>query len=250
MLFDLQSRNRRTFVKIIYLGLAILMGGGLLLFGIGTGTGGGGLLDAFTGGGSSTSAQVSGVEKRANREVRLHPQDPQAWADLTRARTQAAGFGDNYDQTANQGSGAFTSQGRAKLRTAATAWQRYLTLEHDHPDVSLARLMAITVYAEAGLNDPAHAAEAMEIVTEQQPSAASYSALAQYAYLANQQRKGDLAAARAVALAPAAQRKLVRTQLAAFKRQALLQAARGGSGGSSGGSTAPPPKSGDSNGVG
>src|SRR5437763_13258441 len=157
MLFDLQSRSRRTAVKIIYLGLAILMGGGLVLFGIGTGTGGGGLLDVFTGGGSSTSAQVSSAEKRANHEVRLHPQDAKAWADLARARFQTAGLGDNYDQTANQGAGAFTAKGRVKLRTAATAWQRYLTLEPDHPDATLARLM-VNVYDTTGLNDPAQAA--------------------------------------------------------------------------------------------
>jgi len=226
MLFDLQSRNRRTAVKIIYLGLAILMGGGLVLFGIGTGNGGGGLLDIFTGGGSSTSAQVSSAEKRADREVRLHPQDPRGWADLARARFQTAGLGDNYDQTANQGAGAFTADGRAKLRTAAAAWQRYLTLEPDHPDPTLARLM-VNVYDETGLNDPAQAANAMEIVTEQQPSAAAYGTLAQYAYLANQTRKGDLAAARAIELAAPAQRRLLRTQLAAIKNQATLQAARG-----------------------
>ncbi len=246
MLFDLQSRNRRTFVKIIYLGLAILMGGGLVLFGIGTGTGGGGLLDIFTGGGSSTSAQVSSAEQRANRAVRLHPQNPQAWADLARARYQTAGLGDNFDQTANQGAGAFTSEGRAKLRTAAVAWQRYLSLESDHPDVTLARLMA-NVYDQTGLDDPAQAANAMEIVTEEQPSAAAYGALAQYAYLAGQERKGDLAAARAVQLAPDAQRKLVRTQLAAFKTQAQTAGARIRG---AGGRTAPPPKGGDTQGVG
>ncbi|HEU4703492.1 MAG TPA: hypothetical protein VFS37_13495 [Conexibacter sp.] len=246
MLFDLQSRNRRTFVKIIYLGLAILMGGGLVLFGIGTGTGGGGLLDAFSDNGSSTSAQISTAERRANRAIRLHPQDPQAWADLARARYQTAGLGDNYDQTANQGAGAFTAQGRAKLRTAAAAWQRYLTLEPDNPDVTLARLMA-NVYDQTGLDDPAQAANAMEIVTEGQPSAAAYSALAQYAYLAGQERKGDLAAARAVQLAPDAQRKLVRTQLAAFKTQ--VQTAAGGGGASR--SAAPQTKRrGDTQGVG
>src|SRR4051794_33126154 len=111
MLFDLQSRGRKNFVKVIYLGLAVLMGGGLVLFGIGTGTGGGGLLDVFTGGGSSTSAQVSSSEKRASREGRLHPPDPQAGAALTRARYQTAGLGENYDQTAN----TFTDKGRAKL---------------------------------------------------------------------------------------------------------------------------------------
>jgi hypothetical protein len=246
MLFDLQSRNRRTAVKIIYLGLAVLLGGGLVLFGIGTGTGGGGLLDIFTGGGSSTSAQVSSAEKRANREVRLHPQDPRAWADLARARYQTAGLGDNFDPSANQNTGGFTADGRAKLRTAASAWQRYLTLEPDHPDPALARLMA-NVYDETGLNDPAQAATAMEIVTERQPSASSYGALAQFAYLAGQERKGDLAAARAVQLAPDAQRRLVRTQLAAIKSQARLQAARAG------GSATPAPqtkRTGDTSGVG
>lgn len=247
MLFDLQSRNRRTAVKIIYLGLAILMGGGLVLFGIGTGTGGGGLLDIFTDNGSSTSALVSNAEKRASREVRLHPQNPQGWADLARARFQTAGLGDNFDQAANQGAGAFTAQGRAKLRTAAAAWQRYLQLEPDHPDATLARLMA-NVYDPSGIDDPAQAANAMEIVTEETPSAAAYSALAQYAYLAGQERKGDLAAARAVQLAPEAQRRLVRTQLAAFKTQAQTQAAGGRV---AGGSAAPDTKSsGDTQGVG
>jgi hypothetical protein len=220
MLFDLQSRGRRNFVRVIYLGLALLMGGGLILFGIGTGTGGGGLFDVFDGGSSSTSAQVSTAEKRANREVRLHPQDAQAWADLTRARYQTAGLGENYDQATN----SFTTDGREKLRTAAVAWKRYLTLEPRNPDVTLARLMA-TAYSEVGIDDPAEAATAMEIVTEKQPSASSYATLAQYAYIANEMRKADLAAAKAVELAPDAQRRLLRTQLDGLRRQLLRQQA-------------------------
>lgn len=240
MLFDLQSRGRRSFVKVLYLGLAILMGGGLILFGIGTGTGGGGLFDAFSGDGSSTSSLVSSVEKRATKEVRANPQDPQAWADLARARYQTAGLGDNFDQTANQGAGQFTDSGVEKLRQAATAWQRYLTLDPRHPDATLARLMA-QAYSEVGLNEPAQAAEAMEIVTEEQPNASSYSALAQYAYIADQMRKGDLAAAKAVQLAPAAQRKLVRAQLANTKRQVLAaQAQRAIQDGRAGGGQAAP----------
>ena len=115
MLFDLQSRGRRNFVKVIYLGLAILMGGGLVLFGIGTGTGGGGLLDVFNGGGSSTSAQVSSPEKKAAERSDCNPQDPQAWADLARARYQTAGLGENYDQTANRG-GEFTDRAERSSR--------------------------------------------------------------------------------------------------------------------------------------
>jgi len=241
MLFDLQSRNRRAFVKVIYLGLAILLGGGLILFGIGTGTGGGGLFDIFTGKGSSTSAQVSSAEKRADREVRLHPQDAKAWADLVQARYQTAGLGDNYDATANQNTGGFTAKGRAKLATVASAWQRYLTLNPNHPDPALARFM-VTAYGETGLADPAQATSAMEIVTEAQPTAANYGVLAQLAYVAGQLRKGDLASQKAVELAPDAQRRLVREQLLVMRRRAERQAAtdalqRAGAGAATSGGT-------------
>jgi hypothetical protein len=248
MLFDLQSRGRKGFIKVLYLGLAILMGGGLVLFGIGTG-GPGGLADIFTGDGASTSSQVSTFEKRATRAVRLNPQDPGAWADLARARYQTAGFGENYNQAANQGAGEFTESGVAKLEEAATAWQRYLTLDPKQPDPTLARLMA-QAYSEAGLDEPAKAAEAMEIVTEEQPNAASYSALAQYAYIADQMRKGDLAAARAVQLAPAAQRKLVRAQLANIKRQVVEAAAQQALQQGRAGGGAPAPSGGGTQGVG
>ena len=46
MLFDLRGRHRRRAVKIIYVGLALLLGVGLIGFGIGGGFGGGGLLNA------------------------------------------------------------------------------------------------------------------------------------------------------------------------------------------------------------
>lgn len=250
MLFDLQSRNRRTFVKIIYVGLAVLMGGGLILFGIGTGTGGGGLFDAFTGGGSSTGAQVSSLEKRAAREVRADPQSAKAWADLTRARIQTAGLSGNYDQTANQGQGQFTKDGLAKLQQASTAWHRYLVLNPRHPDATLAQMVATTVYSQNGLDQPAAASAALEILTEQQPTASSYSALAQYSYLANQMRKGDLAAARAVQLTPSVQRRLVRAQLANTKRQVLQQAAQRALQRGDAGAGKPAPSGGGTQGVG
>lgn len=218
MLFDLQGRGRRNVVRIIYLWLAILMGGGLVLFGIGTGVEGGGLLDIFSNSGTDTSAQVSRAETRANRAVRQRPRDPEAWAELARARYQTAGLGENYDNATN----TFTDEGREKLATAAVAWQRYLSLDPRQVDASLARLMA-SAYSEVGLDRPSEAAAAMEIVTEEQPSAAAYGALAQYAYLADQTRKGDLAAARAVDLAPEAQKRLVRRQLADVKRQIVQQ---------------------------
>ena len=46
MLFDLRGRGRRRTVQAVYLTLAILLGGGLVLFGVG-GNVSGGLLDAL-----------------------------------------------------------------------------------------------------------------------------------------------------------------------------------------------------------
>src|SRR6478609_3893961 len=100
MLFDLRGRGRRRTVQAIYLSLAILMGGGLVLFGIGGATNGG-LIDAIQGNGSSTSAgdtfnkRVAALQKR----VQANPSDSRAWAQLADIRFQAATTGANYDQT-------------------------------------------------------------------------------------------------------------------------------------------------------
>jgi len=72
MLFDLRSRHRRRAVKVMYSALALLMGGGLVLFGVGTGQSGGGLLNAFGGGGSSGAQnQVVSQEETAARKRKL-----------------------------------------------------------------------------------------------------------------------------------------------------------------------------------
>ncbi len=55
MLFDLRSKGRRRTMQVVYIGLAILLASGLVLFGIGTGTGGGGLLGGLSGSGSSNN---------------------------------------------------------------------------------------------------------------------------------------------------------------------------------------------------
>ena len=89
MLFDLRSRGRRRTVQAVYLGLAVLMGGGLVLFGVGAGNGFGGILNAFTGGGSSGAQTqvVSQAEKNALAQTKLHPSDPAGWAALVQAKT-------------------------------------------------------------------------------------------------------------------------------------------------------------------
>jgi hypothetical protein len=221
MLFDLRGRGRRRTVQGIYLMLALLMGGGLVFFGIGGATSGG-LLDAFKSGGGGSSSKVYEKQvKTAQRQVDLRPQDPAAWANLTRVRYQAA-TGMGYDQT----TGAFSAKGRQQLAAAGQSWDKYLALNPKKPDDSLASLM-VQGYGPAGLDKPAKAVEAMEVlVGARPPSAALYGQLAQLAYMAGQSRKGDLASDKAVSLAPKDQRASLRDQLKGIKQQALSQAAQ------------------------
>src|ERR1700684_2527744 len=86
MLFDLRGRGWRRTVQVIYLGLALLMGGGLVLFGVGAGNGNGGLLNAFNGGSNSQNAVVSSAEKQALQQTKLNPANPAGWAALVQAR--------------------------------------------------------------------------------------------------------------------------------------------------------------------
>src|SRR5436853_5172526 len=113
MLFDLRSRGRRRTVQAVYLGLAILMGGGLVLFGVGAGNGFGGILNAFTGNGSGSAQKqvVSQDEKNALRATALRPNDPSAWGSLITARWTSAGQGNNIDPA----TGAFTANGKKEL---------------------------------------------------------------------------------------------------------------------------------------
>jgi hypothetical protein len=236
MLFDLRGRGRRRTVQGIYVTLAVLMGGGLVLFGIG-GSVSGGLLDAIglTSRGEGQSGgndALTKLEQQAERRVRVNPGDPAGWALLTRTRFQLAGQGENYDQR----SSTFTAKGRRQLAGAAQAWERYLALDPRRPDVDVARLM-VQAYGPAGLNQPARGVTTAEIVADAQPSPQTYFQLALYAYAAGQTRKGNLAGRRAVELTPRDQRPAVRAQVANAKRQHGFGAPRPGA-------ATPPPASG------
>lgn len=214
MLFDLRSRGRRRTVQAVYLLLAILLGGGLVLFGVGAGNGLGGLLNAFNGGGSSSGqkAVVSQQEQQAIRQTQQTPNDPQAWANLLQARWTSAGQGADF----NSSKGQFTKSGLNELSLATQAWQRYLQLEKN-PDPNLAVLAA---RAYAGQQNYAGEASAWDIETAADPTAVKgFECLAVSAYAAGQTRKGDLASAKALSMVPKAQQALLKNQLNAAKTQ-------------------------------
>ena len=209
MLFDLRGKRRRM-VQAVYLTLAVLMGGGLVLFGIG-GDVSGGLVDAFTGGnqgGDGSSIVRDRVEKN-EKAVAANPKNVVALKAVARDRYQLAL--DNADAEGN-----FSADGKTELAKAAAAWEKYLATDPAKPDDSLASLM-MQVYAPNALNKPAEAAGAAEVVAEARPSAGLYLQLAQFAQQAGQTRKAELAGRKAIELAPKNQKKAVEAQVEALK---------------------------------
>jgi hypothetical protein len=207
MLFDLRGRGRRRTVQVIYGILALIMLGGLLLVGVGTGSGGG-ILNAFTnnGSGGSSKTAVSAEEKQAIRATQLRPNDPAAWAALLQARYSTATQSNNFNSTTGQ----FTAAGERELKAATQAWQKYIALTKA-PDTTTAILAARSYGLLANY---AGEASAWEAVTQASPGELKgYECLAASAYAAKQNRKGDLAAAKAVSLVPKAQQFELKQQL-------------------------------------
>lgn len=204
MLFDLKGRRRHV-VQGTYVLLALLMGGGLILFGIGGGTSGG-LLDAFKGGGGSSSAN-SAIQKRidaAERRLAVNPSDRGALQEIIRDNYQLASL------SADPNTGLFSADGRKDLQQASSAWQRYLATNPAKPDATLANYM-FQAYSQAGLNQPSNAQKAAEIVAADQNSSSAYIRVVQYATLAGDKRTAGLAAQKALALAPKGQRGSVKS---------------------------------------
>jgi hypothetical protein len=220
MLFDLRGSGRRRVVKIVYVTLAILMGGGLVLFGIGgSGALSGGLLDAITessGGADDSNERFRTLEQQAVAKAR---QDPTAanWAAVARARFNLALTGEYVDQS----TGNYTDAGAEMLRSAGRAWDESVGLADGSPDPRVASLM---VQAYAGIGELDKAATAQEIIAEDRNSAGAYATLAQIAYQAGQTRKGDLARGKALELTEPDMREALKGQLDQAKQAAVQQA--------------------------
>jgi len=235
MLFDLRGGRRRRTVQAVYLTLALLMGGGLVLFGIG-GDVQGGLVDAFSENRGDGSDAIRDQVERAEERTTANPRDAAAWAALAQARYQLASAGDAIDQT----SGEYTEEGRQGLRSAIQAWERHVSLAGERPDADVA---AVVTNAYVGLDQPARAASAWSIVisSRDEPAAGEYARLAGLYYEAGDTRQGDLAADRAVdAAAEGEQRRTLRQSLEQAKAQALQQQVQGATGGAAAPAPAPP----------
>ena len=218
MLFDIRSPGRRFAVKAIYSALAILLGGGLILFGIGSGVSGGGLFDAL----SSDSGSLSddAFVKRAQKQeqfIKTHPNDAAAYAQLARLRFQSAEFNDEKQ--------TFTDEGLKQLQLADQAWQRSIKLAGDKPDLRVANIM-LNVYGPTGLNDPDKGVDTAQLIVDstKDPTRQQYAQLSLFAYLAQDERLGKLAGDKAVQLSDPDDREQTKAVIEQYK-QAGTQAA-------------------------
>jgi hypothetical protein len=217
MLFDLRSRGRRTTVRVIYLGLAIVMVSGLVLVGVGTGSNQGGLLNAFTNngsGGGASSAYEQQVQQ-AVKGIKKHPNSAAAWSALAQARWGAASSGSNFDTT----TGAYTKTGKQQLALAASAYAHYLKLSNSKPSPELAQLAA-GIYQNLGQyknEGQAWNSAVSALPTGSVSALKPLLCLAYSAYAAGETAKGDLATAAVVKIAPKLQKLTLQQELKASK---------------------------------
>jgi hypothetical protein len=219
MLFDLRGRRRRA-VQATYLLLALLMGGGLVFFGIG-GDVSGGLFDAFSdrSGGDVNERLEERIDQR-EEQLQNNPRNEAALKALVR----------DYHALASAqlptGATQHPEEAQDELQRAGEYWNRYLEVEDGKPDPSLARI-ALTVYDTGALNQPEEAANAMRIIADAGNSYELYLGLVQRAAAAGDTRTADLAAQKAVDLAPKRLKKQVRRQAEAAKAPPPTEAAPG-----------------------
>jgi hypothetical protein len=217
MLFDLRGAGRRRTVRIVYVGLAVLIGGGLVFLGVGGGVGGAGLLTAATEGKNSGNKTFEAEVKKYRELTKKEPNNPVAWEHFTKALLHEAS-GEAF-HTTNGTTTSLTSRGTEIYSEAGQAWERYVALEPHHPNPEIAQLM-VRIYDEEGLDKAAKVVEALQLVIASRPeSAALYGQLAEFAYKAGNDHTGDLAARRAIELTPKESRASVRRSLETAKKE-------------------------------
>ena len=221
MLFDLRGHRRRA-VQATYLILAVLMGGGLVLFGIGS-SAPQGLVDAITGnssGGSDVNAQLQKRIDRQKERLQTSPSNPAVLAELVRLNYQAA-----VSQQPS-GSAAFPEDSKDELSAAGAYWERYVKATNGEPSADLARF-AYTIYGPTALNKPDKAKDAVRVLAAKANDTQTYLLLVQTATAAGDTRTAQLAGQKAVDLAPKARRKEVQKAVKQLQTQVQSSAPQG-----------------------
>jgi hypothetical protein len=216
VLFDLRGKRRRV-VQVVYATLAGLFLVGFVAFGIGSDVSGG-FADLFSGGssGGSVSSQFDEQIDDANAQLAKDPNDAAALLRLSKFEFYKARQGVTQDQTTGEIS--VSEDAHTELGRSVDAWEKYLRVNKGKPSPSIAAQMVQAYYF---LNDFGGAAEAQQIVTEDQPSPGAYNQLAYYRYASFDIPAGDKAAEQAVAEAPKSQRNQIKKQFELIRKEAV-----------------------------
>jgi hypothetical protein len=214
MPLDVFGRGRRRTVRIVCSSLALLSLLGFAAFLVGS-IGRNGIVELL-GGGIDYKSQVT-----AARELTVQqPEEPTAWSKLIHATLLQARTGANYKST----SGSFTAKAWPLLIQIQEAWHHYLKLRlhHASPDVASE---ALQIYETiGGISNPTAAFEVWKVkVADSPPSVSRYANLAVAAYAANNLRAGDLAAKKAMMLAPASEYTHLKRELTSVKEGAVVK---------------------------
>jgi hypothetical protein len=243
MLFDLKGRRRRV-VQVTYVGLAVLMGGGLVLSGIGSDASGG-LLDALVGGDSSSSSSdakkpFNNQIKAAEQKLAANPEDQAALATIVRAHFGLAGLEQGTDDS---GATSISDKGIEEMKKADAAWRRYVATDPERIDTGLAAT-AIQIYRVIGL--PSKQEDKNELVVaparaiaEQENNQDAYIRLVAVATQAGDTRTAGLAERKALSFATSKDEKATIKERIATEKAAASSSASG-----AGGNGAAPPSSG------
>ncbi|MDO9357183.1 MAG: hypothetical protein Q7T55_26030 [Solirubrobacteraceae bacterium] len=216
MLFDTSSPGRKRAVQIIFASLAILMGGGLVLFGIGSSQSGGGLTDIVNNGGQSTLADQGKKDaESAQKALDKNPKDVAAAEKLARARFAIANE-EAFDQTGN----VIDAKAQALVTAADEAWTNYLKLAPAEPSRAVSASYS-SFYAYPGVAQYDKAARALEVnLVSRPPSAGLYAQLAIYWLFGGSTEKYADARREAIKLAESDSRKAgITKQLDDYKKQ-------------------------------
>jgi tetratricopeptide (TPR) repeat protein len=219
MLFDIRGRRKR-FIQVIYVFLALLLGGGLVLFGIG-GDATGGLGDAIgIGQGSNSSGNPEYDEEieQAESDLAEDPDNADALLNLARYNFLNAEIALQDEET---------EQALNQFEESVDAWERYLKANDGSADSSGATFAFRAYTTIAGTSGNAATVErrlegaqrAAEIVTEDLPGPTSYLDLAAISYALGDTKTGDEAAKQALKIVDDAGRSALETQLEQVKRQ-------------------------------
>jgi len=164
----------------------------------------------------ATGPAAASLERKidaAQARSKAAPTDPAPLAALAKLHFQAG--------TLKMGSsGESGDDGKAQLRLATQAWERYLALDPQPVDTGVAQLMS-AAYGPGSLDDPKRAVAAQQVLADntRPPDAAQFAQLAQKAYYAGETRTGDAAAARAIELTPRSQRAEMRETMKTARSQ-------------------------------